>query len=172
MEKLAGFLYTSGSWWIFVLGAKYLTPTHQSLLFGAFVVLSVILHHLYFKVLTKKNIIFWITFSLIGITGDAIFLAFDILKGPSESFFPLWLLGLWLVFPLNFFHSLEKFTERKWLGILFGAIGGPLAYSAGPAFGILGLSEFFYLYIGAFWAIYMALASIVLSKFKSSTKTI
>ncbi|MGV8959053.1 MAG: DUF2878 domain-containing protein [Stenotrophomonas sp.] len=41
---------------------------------------------------------------------------------------PLWILGLWACFALTFEQSLSFLCRRPWLALVFGAIGGPMAY--------------------------------------------
>lgn len=48
---------------------------------------------------------------------------------------PLWILALWCAFALTLTQSLRWLQPRPWLAMLFGAIGGPLAYlGAGRGF--------------------------------------
>jgi hypothetical protein len=41
---------------------------------------------------------------------------------------PLWILALWVSFSLTLTRSLAWLMRRPWLGLLFGALGAPLAY--------------------------------------------
>jgi len=43
---------------------------------------------------------------------------------------PLWILCLWASFALTLTRSLAWLMRRPWLGALFGALGGPLAYAS------------------------------------------
>jgi hypothetical protein len=43
---------------------------------------------------------------------------------------PLWILALWAAFALTLNHSLAWLRQRRWLALLLGAVGGPLAYGA------------------------------------------
>ncbi len=53
---------------------------------------------------------------------------------------PLWILCLWASFALTLTRSLAWLMRRPWLGALFGALGGPLAYaSAARGFGAVEL---------------------------------
>jgi len=47
---------------------------------------------------------------------------------PSPWFAPVWIVVLWANFALTVNHSMAFLKERIWLAVLFGAIGGPLAY--------------------------------------------
>jgi hypothetical protein len=43
---------------------------------------------------------------------------------------PLWIIALWVSFSLTLTRSLAWVMRRPWLGVLFGALGAPLAYSS------------------------------------------
>ncbi len=47
---------------------------------------------------------------------------------PSQLFAPVWIVVLWAGFALTVNHSMAFLKGRVWLAVLFGAIGGPLAY--------------------------------------------
>ena len=47
---------------------------------------------------------------------------------PSSRFAPAWILVLWVGFALTVNHSLAFLKQRLVIALLFGAIGGPLAY--------------------------------------------
>lgn len=47
---------------------------------------------------------------------------------PSSMLAPAWILALWISFSLTFTQSLAYLQRRLWIALLFGAIGGPLAY--------------------------------------------
>lgn len=47
---------------------------------------------------------------------------------PSSLFAPVWIVVLWAGFALTMNHSMAFLKGRIWLAMLFGAIGGPLAY--------------------------------------------
>ena len=139
----------------------YLDGTAQVIVLSTFVLASLFLHIKFYVNDTKTFFKFYLFFLTIGLFADGLLLLFKYytFTGKGVGIFPLWLLALWFVFPLNFLHTFQKFLEKPWLCFLFGAIGGPLAYKAGPAFGILGLSEKTLFYVGWYWALYMVAAS-------------
>lgn len=47
---------------------------------------------------------------------------------PSGGLAPAWILALWISFSLTFTQSLAYLQKRLWIALLFGGIGGPLAY--------------------------------------------
>jgi len=46
---------------------------------------------------------------------------------------------LWMIFAMTLNHSLAWLSQKYYLSILFGAIGGPLAYIAGEKLGAITL---------------------------------
>ena len=76
---------------------------------------------------------------------------------PSAVFAPVWILALWMTFSLTFTISLAYLQKKLWVAVLFGAIGGPLAYlSASRGFHVVTFTDpdwhgLFFLGLG--WAI-------------------
>ena len=170
MLKTLGIIFTTASWWACVLSAMYLSPTPQMIILGLFVVLSIVVHLKFYVGDLKKFLRFYMIGLGAGLLADGTLLYLGHYQHEEFALglFPLWLLALWLVFPLNFLHTFQKFLEKPWLCLLFGAIGGPLAYKAGPAFGILSLSDEALYIIAVYWAFYM----FAMSLFKGKTGSI
>ena len=76
---------------------------------------------------------------------------------PSASFAPLWIVSLWATFSLTFTISLAYLQKRLWVAVLFGAIGGPVAYmSASRGFHVVTFSDPSWhglFWLGTGWAI-------------------
>lgn len=155
MKKGFGIAFTTLSWWICVLTGRYLNESSQYMVLIPFVLVSIFIHWKYYQKSTPSFFYFYLSGILIGLGIDGLFVKMGFLIPTGESPFPLWLLSLWLVFPLNFLHTLKSFTTKPLISGLFGLIGGPLAYKAGPAFGILELEGLWWVAEGAFWAFYM-----------------
>ena len=67
---------------------------------------------------------------------------------------PLWILVLWVIFAMTLNHSLKWMKGRVLIAMLFGLIGGPLAYLAGEKLNAIILNSSSTLYILAIgWAI-------------------
>lgn len=82
---------------------------------------------------------------LIGFCMDSILvwsgsLQFPEWAGPA---FPttIWMVALWINLGASLRHSLKWLTGRYLLGLLFGAIGGPLAYLAGEKLNAISVLE-------------------------------
>jgi len=72
---------------------------------------------------------------------------------------PTWIVALWVAFAMTLRHSLRWVLERPVIAVLFGAIGGPLAYwGAGRGFNavvfVMPLQATLMLALG--WAVAMA----------------
>jgi len=76
---------------------------------------------------------------------------------PSASFAPVWILALWMTFSLTFTLSLAYLQKRLWVAVLFGAIGGPVAYmSASRGFHVVTFADPSWrglLWLGTGWAL-------------------
>ena len=60
---------------------------------------------------------------------------------PHAELAPVWILSMWMGFALTLNHSLDWLQGRSPLAVALGAIGGPLAYSAGQALGAVEFVE-------------------------------
>ncbi len=83
---------------------------------------------------TEKLGIKYLIFSLIlifsGMGMDKVFEALEVL-GWGEKFYPLELVGVWVIFPCYYYQFFKKFSSPIWLSFLMGAVFGPLAYYSG-----------------------------------------
>lgn len=64
---------------------------------------------------------------------------YRLLEGAPAGGVPFWLLMLWAQFATTFRFSLARVMTRPARAMLFGAIGGPLAFLAGERFGAVAL---------------------------------
>jgi hypothetical protein len=108
---------------------------------------------------------------LIGVAWDSALVALGWLSYPSgnfaSGFAPYWIIAMWMLFATTLNVSLGWLKQRALLGVLMGAIGGPLAYYAGFK---LGGVEFNTMALGlgaqaAGWAILMPLLSLLAQRF-------
>lgn len=91
----------------------------------------------------------------LGSAGDRAVVAaggYQFTQGMWEPWgYPLWMSALWLAFAATFGHSMKAFSGRYLLAAVFGAVGGPLAYSAGQGFGAISIRNI--ALIGGYWAL-------------------
>lgn len=136
-------------------GSVFLAKTSfsiASLIFPVFIIAF-----LYFrKILTKKNIIFALAISLVGILFDFLLirLGFITAYGDSLLLFPIWLISIWLSFSFSMLKISANFRAPLPIAALLGMIMGPLSYKSGEAFQVLSfLSPITFLIYAAFWGI-------------------
>ena len=80
--------------------------------------------------LGARYLLFSIALIFVGLTMDKIFNFLGVIDW-GELFYPMELIGVWLIFPTYYFHFFEKFAAKKWLAFLMGSIFGPFAYYSG-----------------------------------------
>ena len=106
---------------------------------------------------------------LIGLLFDGALLNFDLIiyndPGLPYPFTPIWIVMLWMIFAMTLNHSLAWLSQKYYLSILFGAIGGPLAYIAGEKLGaitLLSTNSIITLSVG--WALITPILLIIANK--------
>lgn len=70
---------------------------------------------------------------------------------------PLWLVGLWLMFPLTLNHSLAWLKGRRSLQIILGVFGGGGSYVAGTQFGAATMEAWALIAVPLAWGIWLPL---------------
>lgn len=89
-------------------------------------------------------------------------------SGTLVSFIaPYWIIVMWALFATTLNLSLHWLKQRLWLAILFGAIGGPLAYLGGEKLGAVQFTEVTtaLLVLSLGWAIATPLLSRIAQRF-------
>lgn len=70
---------------------------------------------------------------------------------------PLWLVGLWLMFPLTLAHSLSWLNNRLLLQVIFGAVGGGGSYLAGAKLGAAEINGLGWVVMPLLWGLWLPL---------------
>lgn len=146
-------------WFACVIGAAKQMPW-----LGVAVVIAIIIWHLTQAKQAKKELQLLFITLVIGGTFDQIMLNHELISyqahGWSNSIVPVWILALWAEFVTVLNVSLRWMKELKtpvcWLvSVLFGAIGGPLAYIGAEKLGAVTLNNLpiSYIALGVGWAI-------------------
>lgn len=80
-------------------------------------------------------------------------------QASSAPFIPLWMVALWLGFSSSLNENFSWLRAKPLLAILFGAIGGPVAYLGAEKLGAVVLTMPFYssVWIAMSWGILMPL---------------
>jgi Protein of unknown function (DUF2878) len=126
-------------WFACVLGAAKNLPW-----LGVGVVLLIVAWHLCQAKQAKPEIVLLLIALLIGGLFDQAMLTSDLISyqahGWANALVPLWILALWAVFVTILNVSL-RWMRGRWLGmVLFGAVGGPLAYMGAEKLGAVTLN--------------------------------
>ena len=162
--KIINFVLFQAAWFVCVLGASY-NQTYLAL------ALSIIILLIHFSLIKKRmlDLKLIIIAGLIGLLFDGVLLNFDLIiyndPGLPYPYTPIWIVMLWMIFAMTLNHSLAWLSQKYYLAILFGAIGGPLAYIAGEKLGaitLLSTNSIITLSIG--WALITPILLVIANK--------
>lgn len=151
---IINFVLFQAAWFACVLGAAHSMPW-----LGVIATIFVIAWHLKQAKQAKQEAILLIITLLIGATFDQLMLTTNLIHyqshGWSIELVPVWILALWAGFVTALNVSL-RWMQGKWLvAIMFGAVGGPLAYMGAAKLGAVTLNAYpqSYLALSIGWAI-------------------
>lgn len=126
-------------WWACVLGAAAGWAWAGPLAVAAFAGL-----HLYLTPTRARDLRMLTAAVLMGLLVDGLLGASGLLAyaagNASSALAPVWILALWAGFALTLTHSMAFFARRPLAAMLFGLLGGPLAYAGAAA--VAGAVEF------------------------------
>jgi len=141
------------SWFACVMGAANSLPYT-----GIIVTAGILAWHLMQAKAPKTEL--WLMGSALalGASFDQALLSFNMVtymhNGWSSSIVPVWILGLWLGFSTILNVSLRWMRNQHLVAILFGFVGGPLAYLSAEKLGaVVMLSNNSYVALALGWAI-------------------
>ena len=124
---IINFVLFQVGWFSCVLGAANNLPW-----LGVLVVLAVVIWHLKQAKSAKPELILLVIALLMGAAFDQLMLSSQLLTyqatGWSVHLVPVWILALWAVFVTALNVSLRWMQEKWFVAVLFGVIGGPLAF--------------------------------------------
>lgn len=150
---ILNFILFQVAWFVCVAGAAAGRP-----LLGVAVTFFVLLWHSYQAKKYKLELKLIISVVSIGAIFDQMMLSFHFIDyanhGWSNSIVPIWILALWLGFATTLNVSLAWMQGKTTIAVLFGAVGGPLAYLGAQKLGAVvlpSLTSYVVLSIG--WAI-------------------
>ncbi|MEO6117895.1 MAG: DUF2878 domain-containing protein [Methylotenera sp.] len=149
---IINFILFQIAWFACVLGAANAMP------WLGVGVTAIIIWHLYQAKQAKLEAFLMLIALIIAASFDQVMLSSNLIEyahhGWSASIVPVWILALWLGFVTALNVSLRWMHDRKLVAILFGAIGGPLAYWSAAKLGavtLLSMNSYIALSIG--WAV-------------------
>ena len=162
------------SWFACVMGAAKSLPY-----MGIIVTAGILAWHLIQAKAPKAEL--WLMGSALalGASFDQALLSFNLVTymhhGWSSSVVPVWILGLWLGFSTILNVSLRWMRNQHLIAILFGFMGGPLAYLSAEKLGaVVILSNISYVTLALGWAIITPLLLFISKRFdgfEQSTNT-
>lgn len=110
---------------------------------GVAVVLAIVAWHLTHVIEPRRELTLILAAAGIGAVWDSLLAALGWIQYPNgmlvDGTAPVWMIALWMLFATTLNVSLAWLKRRLWLGALFGAVGGPLAYLGGARLGALML---------------------------------
>lgn len=150
---ISNFVLFQLSWFACVIGASKGMPW-----LGIAVTVLVMAWHIAQAPQKKPEILLMLICLILGALFDQAIVTFNLISymhhGWSNALVPVWILGLWLAFSTILNVGLRWMHGRYIVAVLFGAIGGPLAYMGAEKLGAVilhGNSSYIVLSIG--WAI-------------------
>lgn len=168
---IINFILFQAAWFACVLGAAHNRPW-----LGVIVTIGIVAWHLKQANDAKPEVILLVIALIIGAAFDQLMHSTHLLTylahGWSDALVPAWILALWAGFVTALNVSLrwmrDKNLRARWLiAVLFGAIGGPLAYMGAARLGAVTLNNMplSYLALGLGWAIITPLLLMLAEKF-------
>jgi hypothetical protein len=160
MSKFWNFVFFQAGWFACVLGAA-----HQQDLWAVIGSLAYILFHIWRSQAPKLELSLLLKVLAFGIVTDSLLMYLGLVDfkdaWPAPYLSPAWMWALWLLVASTLNGSLSWLRGKLVLGVVLGAICGPLSYEAGIRLGaanwgsgsqILGLGL-----ISLIWAVAMPL---------------
>jgi hypothetical protein len=138
--KLINFVLFQIGWFACVWSAAHSTP-----LLGAAAVILISSYHLALTEQPRQEIILLVAAALIGLVWESLLVWHGVLVFNSgmivAGMAPYWIVAMWVLFATTLNLSLRWLKDRLLLSILFGALGGPLAYFAGARLGAVTMPD-------------------------------
>ena len=149
-HKLINFILFQSIWFILILAAA-----HESF-YGLVIGFLLILVQYWHGKLMVPDLKLILTSTMIGFAHDTSLNYFKFIQYNIDFnayYSPVWIIELWISFALTLNHSLAWLGNKKLLQMIFGLIGGPLAYIAGEKLGAIYMINTMTLYVLALsWA--------------------
>jgi hypothetical protein len=153
------------AWFACVIGAGKDMPW-----LGVILTALVLSWHLYQAKNVKAEIILMLCALFIGAAYDQSMLSLGYINylsnGWSNAIVPVWILALWLAFTSTLNVSLRWMHNKHLIAIIFGAVGGPLAYLGAEKLGAVILhGSISYIALSIGWAMITPLLLLISSRF-------
>jgi hypothetical protein len=155
---IINFLLFQTGWFATIYGAANGLPW-----VGVAVVVPILMWHLVTSSLWQAELKLMLALAVIGAVLDQSLLFLGLVTFPPAgwpaSLLPVWMVMLWMLFATTLNVSMRWMGGRYAIAIVFGAVGGVLAYLAGEKLGAILLHDHVSLLMIALnWALAMPLA--------------
>jgi len=158
--KLINFGLFQLGWFIAIWGAA-----HQKLLPSMIAVALIFMIYIIQARYKKEAFILLLLIMLLGPIFDQCLLSFGLIEYKSqfsEYIVPIWIVALWGLFATTLNISLSWLKHYKLLAVLFGLIGGPLAYIAAEKLNAIQLmNSYALLALALGWALLTPLSFVI-----------
>ncbi len=168
LKNVIGFQF---GWFACVLGAAHALPW-----LGPVLALAIISLHLRQADHWQKELTLIAIIGICGSIFDQFLLSLGWIQYPSHAWpawlLPLWMLCLWLLFATTLNISLRWMRSKHLLAMIFGLLGGPLAYLAGQKLGAMQLvaQTNILIVLAVFWGLMMPAMLRLAAKFDGVTR--
>ena len=140
MPLFANFLAFQIGWFASVLGGAHDLPW-----VGTGIALVIVAWHLTRAARPKQELLLVLSAAAIGALFDTLLVWLGWFTYSSGTLIagtaPHWMVALWMLFATTLNLSLAWLKRRLFVAVLFGAIGGPLAYLGGEKLGALNFAS-------------------------------
>ena len=162
MQWLSNFIAFQIGWFACVLGGAHLRPW-----LGTLLVAVLIIGHLWQLPRPRSELMLIIGAGLLGLVADSVLMNLGLTRFPSgiliEGIAPHWMIAMWMLFATTLNISMRWLKQRWLLMILFGALGGPLAYYAGFKLGGVMFHDTFWLSMAALALVWAAAMPVLMA---------
>jgi len=153
IQLISNFVLFQVSWFACVIGASMAKPW-----LGITITLLVVAWHITQAPQKEPEILLTAICLLIGAVFDQALVSFQLITymhhGWSDALVPAWILAMWLAFSTLLNVGLRWMHGRYVVAIIFGAVGGPLAYIGAEKLGAVMLyGDSGYIALSLGWAI-------------------
>jgi len=161
--KLINFILFQLGWFISVWGAA-----NQKLPLSMMVVALILLVHIMQASQKKEAAMLLFIIMLLGSIFDQLLLITNLITYQNQFFdtlVPVWIVAMWGLFATTLNLSLSWLKSNRVLAVLFGFIGGPVAYFAAEQLNAVQLTNQFSIYALALgWAILTPVCLLIAGK--------
>ncbi len=138
LKTIINFVGFQIGWFACVLGGAYALPW-----LGPLLAVPILAWHFHQSSAWDRELKLILIIAIVGSAFDQCLLSLGWIQYPASSWpswlLPLWMMTLWTLFSSTLNVSLRWMRGKYLVSVIFGAIGGPIAYLAGQKLGAMEL---------------------------------